>query len=67
METKEFETLPEITVRNISAEGDIVMVQSTGKAIGKTGKPFDASYCDVYRLQNGKIKEFTTYVIETTY
>ena len=66
LQSKELESPPVVTVRNVVAEGDSVIVQSTGNAVRKTGESYQASYCDVYRLKNGKIKEFTTYVIETT-
>ncbi len=65
MEKEELEAFPEVSVKNIIAEGDSVVVESTGKAIRKTGAPYHASYCDVYQLRDGKIQEFTTYVIET--
>lgn len=65
MEMKELESLPVVTVKNVVAEGDSVVVESTGKATRKVGPPYNASYCDVYRLKDGKIEEFTTYVIET--
>ncbi len=65
LEMQELETFPDITVNNVVAEGESVVVESTGKAIRKSGTTYRASYCDVYRLQDGKIKEFTTYVIET--
>jgi ketosteroid isomerase-like protein len=64
MQKHDFETTPVVTVKNIIAEGDAVMVESTGRATRKTGIPYMALYRDVYRLKDGKIKEFTTYVIE---
>jgi ketosteroid isomerase-like protein len=67
LKTRTLEKLPEITVNDISSEGESVIVKSTGIAESKTGYPYQASYNDVYRLENGKIKEFITYVIETTY
>jgi ketosteroid isomerase-like protein len=64
MEIQELEKFPEITVNHIVAKGDSVVVESTGKAFQKAGGIYSASYCDVYRFKDGKIKEFTTYVIE---
>ena len=66
LEMQDLENFPDVRVHHVVAEEDSVVVQSTGKAVKKTGRPYRASYCDVYRLTNGKIKEFTTYVIETT-
>lgn len=62
LKMQELESFPEITVKNIIAEGDYVVIESTGKAITKTGKPYNQTYCDVYRLENGKIQEITTYL-----
>lgn len=72
MEMMELQSFPLITVRNIIAEGDYVVVESAGKqgtseqAIGKTGEQNNPSYCDVYLIKDGKVKELTTYVVDTS-
>lgn len=66
MDKQELESLPQITVKNVLAEGDTVVVESSGIAKRKTGLAYSASYRDIYRLEDGKIKEFTTYVIESS-
>jgi hypothetical protein len=49
-------------VDNIVAEGDYVVVQSRGTGRkAKSGKPYNNTYCIVYRLANGKIQEITEY------
>ena len=65
MEVQGLETFPVVTVKNVTEQGDSVVVESTGNASRKRGAGYTASYCDIYRMENGKIKEFTTYVIET--
>ncbi|MEW6296484.1 MAG: nuclear transport factor 2 family protein [Thermodesulfobacteriota bacterium] len=50
------------TVRNVLAEGDMVVVQWDGKATTKSGKPYNNSYCWVMRMENGKVKEGTAYI-----
>ena len=55
---------PVITIKNIIIEGEYVIVESTGKAVTKDGKPYNPAYCDIYRLKDGKIQELTTYVVE---
>ena len=49
-------------VENIIAEGEFVVVQSRGKAVTNNGKPYDNTYCHVFRLGNGKIQEVTEYL-----
>ena len=58
------ESFPDITVKNIIAEGDYVVVESTGNA--KTGESYNPSYCDVYHLKDEKIQELTTYIVDVT-
>lgn len=50
------------TIKNIIAEGDHVVVESSGKATTKTGKPYNNTYCEIYRFSNDKIQEVTIYL-----
>ncbi|MCS6924606.1 MAG: nuclear transport factor 2 family protein [Candidatus Binatia bacterium] len=50
------------TVRNILAEGDMVVVQWDGTATTKAGKPYNNRYCWVMRMENGKVTEGTAYI-----
>ena len=43
------------------AEGDYVAVQAHGQATTKTGKPYNNTYCMVFRIANGKVQELTEY------
>jgi len=43
------------------AEDDTVVVEAQGKATTKSGKPYNNSYCYIFRLAGGKIKEITEY------
>lgn len=51
-----------ITPQNFIAEGDSVVMQSSGKSITKTGKPYENTYCHVFRIANGKVTEVTEYL-----
>ena len=62
---EELASLPEITVKHVITEGDTVVVESSGVAMRRSGQPYTASYRDVYKLEEGMITEFTTYVIES--
>ena len=59
-----FEGLPNITVKNEIEEGDCVAVEGEVLCKLKGGQIFDAFFFDFYRLENGKIKELRSYVIE---
>jgi uncharacterized protein len=56
------ENFPVIEIKNIVAEGDYVIIESTGKATTKNGKPYNQTYCDVFKFAGEKLKEVTTYL-----
>jgi ketosteroid isomerase-like protein len=58
----ELDAYPVITIKNIVAEENMVVVESTGEAALKNGQPYHQTYCDVYHFKDGKIIEFTTYL-----
>lgn len=62
LKMQDLESFPDVTITNIVAEGEYVVVESTGKATTKTGKPYNQIYCDVYRFKDKKIQEVTTYL-----
>lgn len=43
------------------AEDDTVVVEFNGNVTTKTGKPYNNSYCYIFRIENGKIAEITEY------
>lgn len=51
-----------LTPDNFIAEGDHVVMQAHGKATTKTGKPYNNTYCHVFRIANGKVREVTEYL-----
>lgn len=51
-----------ITVDRMVAEGDTVVVQARGKSTTKAGKPYNNSYCQVFRVEGGKVKAITEYL-----
>jgi len=56
------ESFPTITIKNIVAEGNYVVIESTGEATTKKGTPYNQTYCDVFRFNEGKLEEVTTYL-----
>ena len=51
-----------VTPYNLIADGDFVAMQAHGKAMSKNGKPYNNTYCHVFRIVNGKIVEVTEYL-----
>jgi ketosteroid isomerase-like protein len=51
-----------VTPENLIVEGDTVAMQARGKSITKTGKPYNNTYCQVFRIANGKVQEVTEYL-----
>jgi ketosteroid isomerase-like protein len=51
-----------ITPENFIADGDFVAMQARGKSTTKSGKPYNNTYCQVFRIANGKVQELTEYL-----
>jgi uncharacterized protein len=51
-----------ITPDNFIADGDYVAMQARGKSTTKTGKSYNNTYCQVFRLANDKVQEVTEYL-----
>ena len=49
------------TVERLTAEGDVVVAQTTGIAETHEGVPYNNSYCQVIRIREGKIAEVKEY------
>ena len=58
----QLQSFPVISIKNIVAEGDFVVIESTGKATTKSGKPYNQSYCDIFKFKEEKLIEVTTYL-----
>jgi ketosteroid isomerase-like protein len=57
----QFETAYRAKAVRVIAEGDFVVIESRGDVITKSGKPYRNTYCNVYRLEDGKVVEITEY------
>ena len=44
------------------AEDDLVVVEARGNSKTKKGQPYNNTYCFIYRLEDGKVKELTEYI-----
>jgi ketosteroid isomerase-like protein len=45
----------------VIAEGDYVVIECRGDVITKDGRPYRNTYCNVFRLEDGKVAELTEY------
>lgn len=58
----QMESMGTDTTDNMVAEGDYVVVQTRGQGRRtKTGNDYNNTYCIVYKIADGKIKEVTEY------
>ena len=51
-----------VTANRFVAEGDLVAVEAKGNNTTKTGKPYNNSYCFIFRVAAGKLQEVTEYM-----
>lgn len=50
-----------LKVRRVLADDDRVVVEATGQAATKKGKPYANEYCFIFRIAGGKVAEVTEY------
>jgi ketosteroid isomerase-like protein len=51
-----------LTPDNLIADGEYVAMQAHGQAKSKNGVAYNNTYCHVFRVVNGKVKEVTEYL-----
>lgn len=51
-----------LTPDNLIADGEYVAMQAHGQARSKNGVAYNNTYCHVFRIAGGKIKEITEYL-----
>ena len=51
-----------IAIDNLIAEGDFVVVQSHGRSTTRKGIAYNNTYCQVFRIAGGQIKDLTEYL-----
>ncbi len=49
-------------IERLTAEGDIVVAQTSGSAETRDGKPYNNTYCQVIRIRDGRMAEVTEYM-----
>jgi len=61
IENDQFEGRPDIEIIRLVEENNIVIAEGTVKSKFKDGNLLDAVFCDVFQMENSKIKQLTTY------
>ena len=51
-----------VTAHRFIAEGDHVVVEARGQSMTKAGRPYNNTYCWIYRFGDGKVRELTEYL-----
>lgn len=54
---------PDIVIKSMIEEGDIVVAEGQVNAKLKDGNKLDAVFCDVFHFRDGKICKLTTYLM----
>ena len=55
---------PKFRVENLVSEGELVIAVGKINLKNKKGSSVDYSYCDVWRLRDGKLHELKAFVVE---
>ncbi len=64
IENDAFVGRPAITVIRMVEENNIVVVEGAVQAARRDGGLLDAVFCDVFEMDDGKIKRLTSYLME---
>jgi len=63
IENDNFEGRPAIKIIRMIEENNIVVVEGSVQSRIKAGGMLDALFCDVFHMDNGKIKQLTSYLM----
>ena len=63
IENDAFEGRPVITIIRLVEENNIVIAEGEVKSKRKGGEAFEAVFCDVFHMQNEKIRQLSTYLM----
>jgi ketosteroid isomerase-like protein len=63
IEDEAFTGKPAITVTRLTEEDDVVVAQGSVRAGRKDGGTLDLEFCDVFEMQDGKIRRLVSYLV----
>lgn len=58
-----FEGLPQIIIHRMTEENNVVIAEGSVQSMFKTGDYLNALFCDVFEMEDAKIKKLTTYQV----
>ena len=64
IENDAFVGSPKITVTRLTEENNVVVAEGTVQATRKEGGVLNLMFCDVFEMQDGKIKRLVSYLME---
>jgi len=64
IENATFVGSPAITVTRLTEEGDVVVAEGSVRAARRDGGHLNAVFCDVFEMQDAKIRRLTSYLME---
>lgn len=62
IENPAFSGSPVITMNRMTEEADVVVLEGTVQGKKADGTPFKAAFCDVFEMENHKIKRLIGYI-----
>jgi len=66
IENEAFVGSPEITVTRLVEENDVVVAEGTVRTQRKDGATLNLAFCDVFVMENARIRRLTSYLAEVT-
>lgn len=63
IENENFVGSPTIQVSRMTEENNVVIAEGNVKSKMKSGEFLDASFCDVFEFESGKIKQLTSFLM----
>ncbi len=64
IESEEFTGSPSISVTRMTEEGGVVVAEGSVRSAKRDGGLLNAVFCDVFVMQDGRIKQLTSYLME---
>jgi ketosteroid isomerase-like protein len=65
IENDAFTGKPDITVARMIEENDVVVAEGSVRAAFRDGGMLEAVFCDVFEMQDGKIRKLISYLMQT--
>lgn len=63
IENENFIGQPDIEILRMIEEGNVVIAEGSVKSKMKNGQLLDALFCDIFEMENGKIKYLRSYLV----